>query len=107
MKGFQLEFFVQQDKRHDHKAIWEWLLEVARSQGIRGATVFMGTMGFGHHHRLHSAHFFELADQPIEITMVVTEEEANRLFALLTQERVHLFYVKMPVEFGTLGGTEG
>ena len=97
---------MQQDKRHGHQALWEWVLEAARTQGIRGATVFMGAVGFGHHRRVHSAHFFELADQPIEITMVVSEDEADTLFALLTREKVRMFYVKMPVEFGTLGKPE-
>ncbi len=103
MKGFQLEFFTEQNRRHGHQALWEWLLHLARAQGIRGATVFMGTMGFGHHRHLHAAHFFELADQPVEITMVVSEAEMEQLFTLLEQEGVHLFYVKLPVEFGTLG----
>lgn len=103
MNGFQLEFFTEQDKRHGQQALYQWLLEAARSHGIRGATVFMGAMGFGHHRRLHSAHFFELGDQPVEVTMVVSEEEANRLFDFLRAEKVQLFYVKLPVEFGELG----
>lgn len=103
MKGFQLEFFLEQNKRHGHVALWEWLLETARSRGIRGATVFMGTMGYGAHRRLHAAHFLEMADQPVQVTMVVTEEEADRLFVLLQEEKVHLFFVKLPVEFGVLG----
>jgi PII-like signaling protein len=103
MKGFQLEFFMEQNKRHGHEALWEWLLETARTHAIRGATVFMGAMGYGYHRRIHSAHFFELADQPVEVTMVVTEEEAERLFTLLHEEKVHMFFVKLPVEFGTLG----
>lgn len=102
MKGFQLEFFMEQNKRHGHQALWEWLLGVARSHGIRGATVFMGAMGYGQHRRIHSAHFFELADQPVEVTMVVSEEEERRLFALLKQEKVHVFFVRLPVEFGTI-----
>ena len=106
MKGYQLEFFMEQNKRHQHEQLWEWLLKTARTQGIRGATVFMGAMGYGHHRRIHSAHFFELADQPVEVTMVVTEEEAERLFALLKEEKVHMFFVKLPVEFGTLGNEE-
>lgn len=103
MKGFQLAFFMEQNKRHGHQALWEWLLETARSHGIRGATVFMGAMGYGHHRRIHSAHFFEVADQPVEVTMVVTEEEAGRLFALLIEEKTQMFFVKAPVEFGTIG----
>lgn len=103
MRGFQLEFFMEQNKRHGHQGLWEWLLEVARTHNVRGATVFMGAMGYGQHRRIHAAHFFELADQPVEVTMVVTEEEADRLFALLEQEKVQMFYVKLPVEFGMLG----
>jgi len=37
--------------------------------------------------------------------MVVREEEASALFAILEQENAQLFYVKMPVEFGSLGAT--
>jgi uncharacterized protein len=103
MKGFQLEFFTEQNKRHGHQELWSWLLDLARSQGIRGATVFMGAMGFGHHRRMHSAHFFELADQPVAVTMVVSDAEAEQFFAVLEKEGVHLFYVKLPVEFGILG----
>lgn len=103
MKGFQLEFFMGQNQRHGHQAMFEWLLQTARARQISGCTVIMCSMGFGHHRRIHSAHFFELSDQPVEVTMVVTEEEANSLFQFLEEEKVHLFYVKLPVEFGTLG----
>jgi uncharacterized protein len=103
MKGYQLEFFMEQNKRHGHHALFDWLLETARAHGIRGCTVFMGSMGYGQHRHIHAAHFFELGDQPVQVTMVVTEEEANRLFSLLETENVHMFYVKLAVEFGTLG----
>lgn len=103
MNGYQLEFFMEQNRRHGHQALWEWLLDAARSHGIRGATVFMGAMGFGHDRRIHSAHFFDLADQPVEVTMVVNEAEAAQLFSLLEAEKVRMFYVKLPVEFGMLG----
>ena len=79
------------------------LVQVAIELGLRGATVLTASEGFGKHRRIHSAHFFELADQPIEIVMAVTEEECAKLFARLEAERVHLFYVKAPVEFGALG----
>ncbi|MBV8666385.1 MAG: DUF190 domain-containing protein [Burkholderiaceae bacterium] len=107
MKGFQLEFFMEQNKRHKHEALWKWLLEAARTHGIRGATSFQGSMGYGQHRRVHAAHFFELADQPVEVTMVVTETEAESFLALLREEKVHLFYVKLPVEFGILGEENG
>ena len=103
MNGYQITFFTQQDKRHHGKPLADWLLHLAQEMGLRGATLIAGSEGFGHHGRIHSAHFFELADQPQEVLMAVTEEELQRLFGRLKTEGVHLFYVKTPVEFGTLG----
>lgn len=103
MNGYQITFFTQQDKRHHGKPLADWLLHLAKEMGLRGATLIAGSEGFGHHGRMHSSHFFELADQPLEVLMAVTAEEADRLFARLKSEGVHLFYVKTLVEFGTLG----
>ena len=103
MNGYQLSFLTVQGHRHGGKPIADWLVQVAIELGLRGATVLTASEGFGKHRRIHSAHFFELADQPIEIVMAVTEEECAKLFARLEAERVHLFYVKAPVEFGALG----
>jgi PII-like signaling protein len=104
MKGYQITFFTQQDKRHHGKPVGDWLVQLAREMGLPGATLVAASEGFGHHRRIHSAHFFELADQPQEVQMVVSEEDTERLFARLRKENVHLFYVKTPVEFGTLSG---
>ena len=103
MNGYQITFFTQQDKRHQGKPLGEWLVQLARELKLPGATLIAGSEGFGHHGRIHSAHFFELADQPQEIQMAASAEDAERLFARLKAEGVHLFYVKTPVEFGTLG----
>jgi PII-like signaling protein len=103
MKGYQITFYTQQDRHHAHRPLAEWLMLAAKDLGIRGATIVAASEGFGHSRRIHSAHFFELADQPQEVVMAVTEEEATRLFDLLLAEGVHLFYVKSAVEFGVLG----
>ena len=106
MKGYQITFFTQQDRRHKQKPMAEWLMFAARDLGVRGVTIVAGSEGYGHHRRIHSSHFFELADQPQEILMAVSEDESERLFELLKNEGVHLFYVKSTVEFGTLGEPE-
>lgn len=103
MNGYQITFFTHQDKRHKGKQIGEWLVHLAQEMGLRGATLLAGGEGFGHHRKIHSAHFFELADQPVEVMIAVTAEESGRLFEKLKAEGVHLFYVKTPVEFGILG----
>lgn len=103
MKGYQVTFFTQQDRRHDHKPVAEWLMLTARGLGIRGATIVAASEGFGHDRRIHSAHFFELADQPQEVLMAVTEDELQRLFDVIEREGIHVFYAKTEVEFGVLG----
>ncbi|GKS70103.1 hypothetical protein W03_21070 [Nitrosomonas sp. PY1] len=63
------------------------------------------TEGYGHAGRIHSSHFFELAGQLLEVTMAVTVDEADCLFARLRDENVQVFYVKTPIEFGMTGGS--
>ncbi|ALE58379.1 DUF190 domain-containing protein [Paraburkholderia sp. SIMBA_055] len=107
MNGYQITFFTQQDRRHRGKPMADWLVVLAGELGLRGATVIPASEGIGHHHRVHSAHFFELADQPLSVVMAVTSDEAARLFERLRAEDVHLFYVKTPVEFGVTGDDDG
>ena len=104
MNGYQISFFTHQDKRHEGKPLGDWLVQLAREMGLSGATLIPAAEGFGHKRHIHSMHFFELTDQPQEVIMAVTEEEALRLFERLRSEDVSLFYVKTPVEFGTVGG---
>jgi len=105
MQGYQLSFFTQQDKRHAGYPLGEWIIDEACRLGIRGATLFTASEGFGRRHKLHSSQFFELADQPLEVTMAVSAEEAQQLMERLREEHVDLFYIKTPIEFGTVGGT--
>ena len=103
MQGFQLTFFTQQDRNHRGRSLAKWLLEEARDMGIGGATIIPASEGFGHDRKLRSAHFFELTDQPLEVTMAVSEADAERLFMRLKEEGVKIFYVKTPIEFGMSG----
>lgn len=103
MQGFQITFFTQQDRRIHGVPVAEWLLKSARTLGLRGGTVVAASMGLGHHGRFHSAHFFELADQPQEVIFAATQEELDKLFALLAEQDGRIFYVKTPVEFGAVG----
>lgn len=104
--GYQITFFTQQDKRHHGQPLADWLVNLARELGLRGATIIPGSEGFGHDGNIHSAHFFELADQPLEVLMAMTTEEAERLFTRLKVEGVRLFYVKTAIQFGMLGEDE-
>ena len=54
---------------------------------------------------MHEEHFFELAgDLTVEIDFVVTDDEAERLLAMLRDEKIAIFYARMPIEFGSIDG---
>lgn len=104
MQGFQVTFFTEEDRRHGRQQVQVWLMEVARSLGITGITTTVGVQGIGRDGKLHSAHFIELSDQPVEVTMAVNANQCAALFGRLEAEHANVFYVKTPVEFGVVGG---
>jgi uncharacterized protein len=93
---------VLETHRIHHKPVWEWLLIQANRMGIRGGSTFRAMAGFGRHHTLHEATFFELAQLAIEVEFIVTEEEAGKLLELIHKENVRLFYARIPAHFGVI-----
>lgn len=103
MRGFQITFYTQTNRKHGAVSIAEWLLQLAKELGIKGATLLAAQAGFGRNGRMYSTAFIELAEQPQEVTMAVGEEDAARLFARIDEEKLEIFYTKIPVEFGVTG----
>ncbi len=103
MTGYQVTFFISQDRRHAGMPVADWLLRLAEELHLRGATVMPARQGIGHDGHLHSGHFFELADQPVSVVFALAPEENARLFARLAAEGLDLFYVRSAVEFGVVG----
>jgi PII-like signaling protein len=103
MDGAYLRFYVHEDHRHRGSPVWEWLLQQANRLGIRGGSAFKAMAGFGRHHMLHEAKFFELAGTlAIEVEFIVTSEESKKLLELLHKERVRIFYASVPAHFGVI-----
>jgi uncharacterized protein len=103
VRGHQLTFFTQQNREHGDETLAEWLVGEAKRLGVRGATMFTASEGFGHDGRFHSASLFDLTDQPVQVVMAVTDDEAARLFARIEAEGLRVFYTKAPIEFGMTG----
>ena len=103
MNGTLLRFYVHENRKHQRILLYEWLLEQARAMGIHGGSAFRAIAGYGRHGVMHEEHFFELAgDLPVQVDFAVSDDEAQRLIALLAREGVDIFYVRMPIEFGTI-----
>jgi PII-like signaling protein len=100
-----LKFFVIENQRHHGELVYQWLLRKASSLGLPGGSAFRAVAGFGRHHVLHEAHFYELAGElPMEVVFVGSRDEASRLIAEVSAAGLSLFHYMMPAESGTTSG---
>ena len=103
MQSVYLKFYVSEKQRHDGKMLYEWLLEEAKRQGMPGGSVFRAIAGYGRHGHLHEETFFELAGElPLQIEFVLEADKAEHLLDSLRSQNLNLFYVRYPVETGTV-----
>ena len=101
MTGIHIKFYLHENRKHKGKLLYEWMLERAKEIGIHGGSVFRAIAGYGRHGLLHEEHFFELGSNlPLEVTFNLDENELNQLLTIIKNEKLDIFYVKMPVDFG-------
>ncbi|MXV05462.1 DUF190 domain-containing protein [Enterobacter sp. ABFQC] len=106
MKGYQITFYTQQDRMHGTVPLAQWMIEQAKLHGLRGATLTAGIEGLGHDGVTHAINLFDISEQPIQITFIVTSKEAESMFIHLQKENIKIFYMIAPVEFGVMN-TDG
>jgi PII-like signaling protein len=107
MQGTYLKFYVHENRNHQHVLVYEWLLEQAKKIGIHGGSAFKAIAGFGRHGVFHEEHFFELAgDLPVEVVFMVSDAEADQLLAVLKNDGLTLFYIRMAAEYGVVNGAD-
>jgi len=105
MNGTLLRFYVHENRKHRHILLYEYLLEQAKRLGIHGGSAFRAIAGFGRHGVLHEEHFFELASElTVAVDFAVSDDEAERLLDFIGNERISIFYVRMPIVFGVIEG---
>jgi PII-like signaling protein len=73
--GCLLRIFIGESDRAHGRPLYEWLVEEAQRQGLAGATVLRGIMGFGRESRIHTARILRLSsDLPVVIELVDTRD---------------------------------
>jgi PII-like signaling protein len=80
-EGLRLRVFVHEHLRYGDKPAYAAIVELARREGMAGATVFRGTEGFGLHRHLHTARLVDVADDLPLIVEIVDATERIRGFA--------------------------
>lgn len=79
-----MRIYTDERARAGSKALFEAIVLKARDQGLAGATVLRGPMGFGHSHRIHTASILNLSESlPLVIEIVDEEEKLNAFLASL------------------------
>ena len=77
-----LRIFIGEDDRLHGRPLYEVIVERAREQGMAGATVLRGIMGFGAHSRMHTAKILRLSDNlPVVVEIVDTPEHIEDFLA--------------------------
>lgn len=100
-----LKFFVIESQRHDGQLLYQWLLREASALGLPGGSAFRAIAGYGRHHVLHEAHFYELAGElPMEVVFVASRDDAERLRSHVAAAGLSLFHYMMAAESGMTGG---
>src|SRR5947199_6693224 len=86
-EGYLLRIFIGESDRHNGKLLYEWIVTKAREEGLAGATVLRGMMGFGAHSRLHTFKIERLSeDLPVIIEIVDTREKLEAFLRLVDGE---------------------
>ena len=83
-----LRIFIGESDKHGQQPLYETIVFEAKKQGLSGATVTKGIMGFGPNSKIHSAKLFEISsDLPLVIEIVDTEEKIKQFTTIVE----HLF----------------
>ena len=72
--GYLLRIFVGESDRYCHHPLYESIVLKAREQGLAGATVLRGLMGFGKHSVLHTAKILRLSE---DLPMIVKAHQPS------------------------------
>lgn len=84
--GKLLRIFVGEDDEHDGRPLYEAIVELLRREGLAGATVFRGIMGFGRSSVVHTAKVLRLSeDLPIVIECVDRAANIERVLPALDE----------------------
>lgn len=103
-EGYLLRVFIGESDRHGQHPLYEAIVLKAREEGLAGATVTRGVMGFGKHSILHTAKILRLSeDLPLIIEIVDSLEKIEKFLpvldriitdGLVTLERVRVIHYR-------------
>lgn len=96
-EGSLLRIFIGESDKSEREPLYEWIVRQAREQGLAGATVLRGLMGFGATSRvIHTFKIVRLSeDLPIVIEIVDTQDNLEAFLAFVEQHITSGFLATM------------
>ena len=81
-----LRIFIGESDKVGHATLYETIVIEAKKNGLSGATVLRGVMGFGANSKIHTAKLLELSsDLPLVIEVVDSEEKISAFTKVVEQ----------------------
>ena len=79
-----MRIFVGENDRFQKQPLYEALVELFLDQGVAGATVIKGAMGYGCHSTVHSDRFLRLSSNlPVVIEVVDSQNKIDAVLPLI------------------------
>ena len=79
-----MRIFVGESDRFEKKPLYEALVELFHAEGVAGATVIKGAMGYGGNSHVHSDRLLRLSsDLPVIIEVIDAEKKINEVLLLI------------------------
>jgi uncharacterized protein len=87
-----LRIYASSTDKVGQQLVYEHIVNLAKKQGISGATVFRGVMGFGSSSSsLSTSRFWELTEKlPIVIEMIDKTEKLESFYLLIEKELMNM-----------------
>ncbi|MEW5737006.1 MAG: DUF190 domain-containing protein [Thermodesulfobacteriota bacterium] len=83
-KACLLRVFVGESDKFGNRALYEVIVERARKEGLAGATVLRGFLGYGANSVIHTSKVLRLSeDLPVVVEIVDSEEKVERFLAIV------------------------
>ena len=79
-KAKRLRIYISSTDKSDHKPLYERVIYLAREQGIAGATVFKGIMGYGSSSEVYTNKLWEITEKVPLVVEIIDEADKIDLF---------------------------
>ena len=97
--SWRLRIYCSESDRQGRTPLHEAIVRSAHDDGLAGAIVFKGSMGFGAHQPIHSASLLRLSeDLPLLIEIIDTRDNLDPFITKLKAQNLPILATLDPVE---------